>query len=225
MTIRLALSWMAVVAATPALADIPTIDAPTLTEHSKTSAAKVTLVPITTQRQTSNKGVGCAVTTGQKGNFADPTVQPQAGTGAAKIQAYAPDFKAVPDTHGATLGRQTLFTSSGNVVAGVDAGGQTIAAALTGFRAAGQLIGTSQTVMAAFDANSAARVQNNFTWNSVGIAANLWVTALNALNLAASGDQSRLAAALRFTSSGMSPWLTFKAGQTGTAQSSTSTSR
>ena len=50
--------------------------------------------------------------------------------------------------------------------------------------------------MASIDANSSARVQNGFAWNGVIGSANLWVTALNALNLSTTGNVSRAARAL-----------------------------
>jgi hypothetical protein len=51
--------------------------------------------------------------------------------------------------------------------------------------------------MAAIDMNSAARLQNNLAWNAAIGSANLWVTALNALNLALTSDMSRAATGMR----------------------------
>ncbi|WP_258598981.1 hypothetical protein [Mesorhizobium sp. AR07] len=183
----------------PACADIPTIDAAQLTEHSQTASATVNLVPITTQRQDANSGVKCAMTTGKKANVSDPTLQPQMGAGAKAIQGYAPDMPATPDAtaRGAALNSQSLFKSSGDVVAGLDASGQSLSAARTMFQAAGQQVGTAPTVMGAFDLNSAARLQNNLAWNSAIGSANLWVTALNAPNLAQTSDMSRAAMGMR----------------------------
>ena len=53
------------------------------------------------------------------------------------------------------------------------------------------------TVMAAFDMNSAARLQNILAWNGAIAAANLWLTAINALNLAGASDTSSVAAGMR----------------------------
>jgi len=105
--------------AIPALADIPVNDAAQLTQKSLTAGTTVKLVPVTTQRQDANNGVHCAVTTGKKANVTNPTVQPQSGAGAQAIQSYAPDQPTAPDTtaQGAALSDQTLFQSSGNVVA------------------------------------------------------------------------------------------------------------
>jgi hypothetical protein len=74
-------------------------------------------------------------------------------------------------------------------------------AAQSAFKAAGQQVGTAPTVMAAIDMNSAARLQNNLAWNSAIGSANLWVTALNALNLAMTSDMSRSALGMRATAS------------------------
>ena len=182
-----------------AAASIPTIDAAQLTQHARTSSSTVQLVPIEGKRKDANQGVHCAVTTGKKASVSDPTVQPQSGAGSRMIQSYAPDMPAAPvaGAQGAVLNSQTLFKSTGDVTAGVDAGHATIAAALSGFQTASRQVGTATTVMAALDMNSAARLQNGLAWSSVTGAANLWVQALNALNLSATSDASRTAIAMR----------------------------
>jgi hypothetical protein len=197
----LAFAWFVSIVgiAAPAAANIPVDDAAQLTQRSETAGATVKLVPITTQRQDANQGVKCAVTTGKKASIADPTVPPQAGAGSRTIQAYAPQMPAAPaaDAKGAALSSQTLFKATGDVVAGLDASRSTLDTAQTGFLAAGQLVGTATTVMAALDMNSAARLQNNLAWNGATGSANLWVTALNAMNLAMTSDMSRAATAMR----------------------------
>jgi hypothetical protein len=200
---------MAIVAAAllagiaPALADIPVNDAAQLTQRSQTAGATVKLVPVTTQREDANSGVKCAVTTGKKATITNPTVQPQSGAGRQAIQSYGPDLPATPDptAQGAALNSQTLFKSSGDVVAGLEASGSTLTTAQSAFKAASQQVGTAPTVMAAIDMNSAARLQNNLAWNSAIGSANLWVTALNALNLAMTSDMSRSALGMRATAS------------------------
>jgi hypothetical protein len=184
-----------------ALAAIPTNDAAQLTQHSETAGATIKLVPITTQRQGANQGVKCAVTTGKKASISDPTVRPQSGAGSQTIQSYAPDMPTTPaaDARGATLSGQTLFKSTGDVVAGLDASRSTLGASQSAFRTAGTEVGTATTVMATIDMNSAARVQNNLAWNGVTGSANLWVTALNALNLAGNSNMSRAAIGMRST--------------------------
>lgn len=184
-----------------AAASIPTIDAAQLTQHARTSSATVQLVPITTKRKDANRQVHCAVTTGKKASVADPAVQPQAGAGSRMIQSYAPDMPAapIPGSQGATLNSQTLFKSTGDVAAGLEASHTTLAAALSSFQATSRQVGTAKTVMAALDMNSAARMQNGLAWNSVASSADLWVQALNALNLAATSDASRAAIGMRTT--------------------------
>jgi hypothetical protein len=193
--------------AAPAFADIPVGDAAQLTQRSQTATATVKLVPVTTQRQGANSGIRCAVTTGKKASITDPTVQPKAGAGSQAIQSYAPDQPAAPDptAQGAALNSQTLFKSSGDVVAGFDEGRSTMSATTSAFQAAGQQVGTAPTVMAAIDMNSAARLQNNLVWNNAIGSANLWVTALNALNLAMTSDMSRSALGMRATASATQP--------------------
>ncbi len=184
-----------------AAASIPTIDAAQLTQHARTSSSTVQLVPIEGKRKDASQGVHCAVTTGKKAGVTDPMVPPQTGAGSRMIQSYAPDMPAglVAGAQGATLNSQTLLKSTGDVAAGVDAGHATTAAALSVFQTASRQVGTATTVMAALDMNSASRLQNGLAWNSVTDAANLWVQALNALNLAATSDASRAAMAMRTT--------------------------
>ena len=183
----------------PAIAAIPTDDAAQLTQRSQTSAATVKLVPITIQRKDANKGVNCSVTTGKKASITDPTVKPQPGAGARSIQPYAPAMPAAPapEARGPTRSSQEHFRTTGDVVAGVEASRSTIGVAETSLRTAGQQAGTAPTVMGALDANSAVRVQVGQAWNGATGSANLWVTALNALNLARTNDLSRAALGMR----------------------------
>lgn len=185
----------------PALADIPVSDAAQLTQKSLTAGSTVKLVPVTTQRQNANKGVRCAVTTGKKANITNPTVQPQNAAGVQAIQPYAPDQSPAPDpaAQGAAANSQALFQSSASVVAGVNASGSTMSTAKSDFQSASQQVGTAPTVMASIDMNSGARLQNNLAWNGVIGSANIWVTAINALNLATTSDMSSTAAAMRAT--------------------------
>lgn len=182
-----------------ARANVPIKDAAQLTKRSETSATTVKLLPVTTQRQDANKGVNCAVTTGKKVDVKDPAGQAQPGAGAAKIQPYSPNASVTPDpaARGAQLNRQTLFQNAGTVVGGLDASRSGIGAAQAAFGIAGAQAGTAETVMAALDMNSAARLQNNLTWNSVTTSVNLWLTAINALNLASNSDRSSAALGMR----------------------------
>jgi hypothetical protein len=186
-------------AMTPALANIPVNDAAQLTQKSETASTTIKLVPITTQRKEASSGVKCAVTTGKKASITNPTVPAQAGAGAQTIHSYGPDLPLTKDAiaQGAALNSQTLFQSSGDVVGGLDASRSTITSAQSGFQTATSQVGTGQTVMAAIDMNSAARLQNNLVWNNVIGSANLWVTAINALNLAQTSDMSRAATGMR----------------------------
>ncbi len=192
--------------ATQARASIPVDDAAQLTQRSLTSSTTVKLVPVTTQRKDANKGVKCAVTTGKKANVTDPTTKPKDGAGSQTIHAYAPDLPATPDptAQGAALNSQMMFKSSGDVVAGLDASRSTLSTAQSGFKTAGRQVGSATTVMAAIDMNSAARLQNDVAWNGVTASTNLWVTALNALNLATVSDTSRAAGGMQASSTGAS---------------------
>ena len=182
-----------------ARAEIPTTDAAVLTQRSQISSTTIKLVPITTGRKDADQGVNCAVTTGKKANVTDPTVKPQTGAGSRTIRSYAPDMPAAPapDARGFALSSQTLFKSAGDVVGGLDASRSTLGAAASAFRTTAQQVGTAPTVMGALDMNSGARIQNNLAWNGTIGSANLWVTALNALNLARTSDASRAALGMR----------------------------
>ena len=202
--------WLLVLAAIPAFgdagsafADIPVTDAAQLTQKSDTASTTVQLVPVTAGRLGAHQGVHCAMTTGKKAALANPTAQPQAGAGALAVQTYSPDQPVTPNAAalGAALNSQTLFQSAGNVVGGVVAGQATIISAQSALQSAGQQVGTAPTVMAAFDMNSAARLQKGLAWNGAIAAANLWVTAINALNLAAASDTSSAAVGMRMSMS------------------------
>ncbi|MGX7743971.1 hypothetical protein [Rhodopseudomonas parapalustris] len=196
-----------VLAPLPALAAIPVEDAAQLTQHSMTSSSTVKLVPITTQRKDANGGVKCAVTTGKKASITDPTVKAQNGAGTDLIRNYAPELATQPTeaATGGALNRQTHFNTAGDVVAGIDASRSTMAAASRRLQSEGGQVGGAATVMASIDANSSVRVQNGFAWNGVIGSANLWMTALNALNLSVTGNTSSAAGGMRAVSSPQLP--------------------
>lgn len=183
-----------------ASASIPTIDAAELTQHARTSSTTVQLVPIMSKRKDANQSVHCAVTTGQKTGVIDPAVPAQAGAGSRMIQPYAPDMP-VAGSQGAALASQTLFKTTGDIAAGLEASQATLAKTLSAFQDASRQVGTAATVMAAFDMNAATRLRNGLAWNHVIGSANLWGQGLNALDLAVTSDASRLATAMRFTGS------------------------
>lgn len=211
------------VGAWPALADVSVNDAALLTKQSQTAATTVNLIAIKNRRKDTSKGVNCAMTTGKKADITNPTVQPQGDDGARKVQSYSPENSVTPaaGAKGAALSNQMLFQYAANVVGGLDAGRSTLQAAQSAFQTSGRLVGTSDTVMAALDMNSAARTQNNLAWNETINAANLWATAVNALNLARISDGSRAAGGMR--AGGVTrPTSTGSACPTGTTKPNTS---
>ena len=199
---------LALASATPARADIPTNDAAELNQQSQTSSTTIKLTPVTANRQNAGNGVHCAVTTPKKADVVNPTVQPQAGAGAAAIRSYSPSMPATPapGATGGTLSSQTLFSSAGDVVGGVGASQSTLVAASSNYQGMTGQVGTAPTVMGAFDMNSAARLQNGLAWNNIVGSANLWVLAINALNLAAASDMSQAALGMQ-TSNTPAPTL------------------
>jgi hypothetical protein len=127
--------------------------------------------------------------------------------GAAAIQSYSPSMPSAPaaGATGGVLSSQTLFSTAGNVVGGVSASQSTLSAANSNYQTMIPQVGTAPTIQGAFDMNSSARVQNDLTWNNVIGSANLWVTAINALNLALTSDMSRAATGMRSSDAATSP--------------------
>ena len=114
----------------PALAAIPVRDAAQLDRKIETSGAVIKLVPVTKKRESGNRGIKCAVTTGKKADVADPAVKPKPGGGAKIIAPYGPDMPATPPpgATGGGLSRQYLFKEAGDVAGAVTASQASVAA-------------------------------------------------------------------------------------------------
>ncbi|PZN93006.1 MAG: hypothetical protein DCF30_22290 [Hyphomicrobiales bacterium] len=198
-TIEACLLVVGLLGVAPAYAAIPVNDAKQLDEKAATSGTTIKLVPITTQRRTANDGVKCAVTTGKKAEVKDPATKAETGAGAKTIQAYAPTMPATPaaDAKGGALASQHHFKTTSDVVGGLEASRTSLTSAQSAFQQASQQVGTAKTIMAAIDMNSAARTQNGLAWSGATNASNIWVTAINALNLARTSDRSRSAGGLK----------------------------
>ena len=200
-------SWMlATLLALPAHANIPVTDAAQLDRHSQTAGAGVKLVPLTGQRKVAGKGIKCSVTTGKQGSIRDPAGPAAAGAGVKMIQSFGPSMPASPgaDARGVEFSGQTHFKTTGDVVGGLEASRASLAAAQAEFTSAGLQVGTAPTVMGAIDMNSAARVQNGLAWNGAITSANAWLTAINALNVAITSDESRAAIGMQMGGGGPS---------------------
>ena len=186
------------IAGCPAMAAVPVNDAAQLERKSVTSGTTLEMKSVLTQQNQKRSGVKCAVTTGKKGSVQNPATEPNAATGSNAVKPYGPNLPSVPEqgATGGTLNEQTLGATAGKTVAGVDASQSGIAATGDAYRARSGETGRAGTVMQAFDENSSIRVQNGMTWNQVMNATNLWVQALNALNLASQSDMSQGAGAV-----------------------------
>lgn len=180
-------------------AAVPTIDDAQLSQHSATSNTVIKLVPIQQGSKAGTQGIHCSVTTGKKASVTNPAVTPSPASGVQKIQPYAPDMPATATVGatGAQLGNETFFQSAGSVTAGIDAGQSTITANKSVYQALGPQVGTAPTIMGAWDQNTAVRVQNGLSWNDAIGAVNLWVTALNAMNLDRINAESRAAGVIQ----------------------------
>lgn len=223
MLVALAILVASLILALPALANIPVNDAAQLDRHAQTAGATTKLVPLTGQRKDANTGIKCSVTTGKQGSVKDPAIRPVAGAGAKVIQKYDPSMPAVPAAYarGGLLASQTHFSTTGNVIGDIEASRSSLAAAQDAFRTAGLQAGSAPALMGAIDMNSAARVQNGLAWNGAIDSANVWLTAINALNLALASDASRAAAAMEMGSGGQSR-TTYPACPAGMAGNATS---
>jgi len=202
----------------PAISAVPVNDAAQLERKSVTSGTTIEMKSVLSQQNQKRAGVKCAVTTGKKGSVQNPSSEPNAATGSNAVRPYGPDLPAQPQqgATGGTLNEQTLGATAGKTVAGVDASQSGVAATGDAYRARSGETGRTQTVMQAFDENSSIRIQNGMTWNQTMNAVNLWVQALNVLNLAAQSDMSQGAGAVNpLTPPGPTP-ATCPTGYTGT---------
>ncbi len=169
-----------------ARADIPTLDAAQLDRHTNTANTKVQLVPVVTNHKSANQGIRCATTTGKKGATTNTTATPNAAAGNSTVLSSAPNVPTAvaPAATGPNLALQTQGAQTSAVASGVVADQQTVASGASALSSLGSQVGSSQTVMAAWDANSSARAQQGLTFNNViGAVAGL-AQAYNVANLA-----------------------------------------
>ncbi len=187
-------------APTQARADIPTIDAAQLDQHANTSAAKVKLVPVVTDHATSRRGIHCATTKGRKGSVLNTAAPANTAAGQSAVQSSAPGAPTAvaSGATGADLAAQYQGSQTAGVAADVAGGQQTVANGSAALTQQGASVGTSQTVMAAWDANSIARAQQGTTFNNVISAVTALAQAYNLANLASVELASRSGASLTY---------------------------
>jgi hypothetical protein len=124
-----------------------------------------------------------------------------------------------PGTTGGTLSEQQLGSETGKVISGVEAAQGTVQATEHAYRARSGEVGSTKTVMEAFDQNTSIRVQNGMSWNQTIATTNLLVQALNALNLANQSETSQGARVLVGPQPPVLPGRTCPAGMTGSGTS------
>ena len=180
------LSMAAALVCTPVRADIPTIDAAQLDQHANTANMKVKLVPVVTNHATARQGVHCATTTGQKGTVSNTAAPANAAVGQNAVQSSAPGTPTSVTTGatGATLSVQDQGRQTAAVAAGAAGSQQTVTNGSSVLSQQSSAVGTSQTVMAAWDANSIARTQQATTFNNVIAAVTALTQAYHVANLA-----------------------------------------
>ena len=183
-----------------ARADVPTIDAAQLDQHTNIANTKVKLIPIVTNHATADQGIHCAATKGQKGAVTNTTATPNAATGASAVQSAAPSAPtAVSSTAtGPTLALQNQGSQTAAVASGISADQQTVTSGTSALSSQGSQVGTSPTVMSAWDANSSARTQQGLTFNNViGAVAGL-AQAYNVANMASIQISSQSGSSLAY---------------------------
>ena len=197
----------AALACTPACADIPTIDAAQLDQHTHTANTKVKLVPVVTNHATARQGVHCATTTGQKGTVSNTAAPANTAVGQNAVQSSAPGTPTTVTTGatGATLSVQDQGSQTAAVAAGATGSQQTVTNGSSALTQQGATVGTSQTVMAAWDANSAARTQQATTFNNVISAITTLTQAYNVANLAHVEIASQSGSSLSYPSTSPTP--------------------
>lgn len=218
MTRLLLILTLALFLGSHALAAVPTRDAAILERRAQQSGHKAELKTILLDHKKKREGINCAVTKGGRGNVQNPESPANPATGSNAVQRYAPGTPAapLPGATGGTLSEQQLGSETGKVISGVEATQGTVQATTEAYRARSGEVGSTKTVMEAFDQNTSIRIQNGMSWNQTIATANLLVQALNALNLASQSDTSQGARVLVGPRPPLLPGRTCPAGMTGT---------
>ncbi len=181
--------------ASSANADVPVNDALRLNQQAQTLQHVTTTQTAVGGTRTATGGIACATTTGQHAAVVNPTATPQ--DGAATLQALAPHLATLgPAMGSAQSSFSSLGAAVGGVLAGLNAGAQTIGSTASAYQNLSGLIGTAATVMQAMDQNSAVRAQNGETATAAVVAANQLTQAYNTKNLMALSQTSGVANAL-----------------------------
>lgn len=187
----------------PARANVPVDDEAQLNRKTETRKHTNDMVPVQQDHQKGQKGINCATHTGQKGTARDTTAPKNDNAGREAVKKYDPETPAAPaaNAQGPALANQTIQSSAANVVAGNMSTQTTITNTTPAYQQASSQAGQAATIMAGYDQNSSGGVQNGMTWNQVMASANLWVEALNAMNVAEVAATSQATLAMRFV-----PW-------------------
>jgi len=107
----------------------------------------------------------------------------------------------VPTATGPTLALQNQGSQTAAVASGVAGDQQTVTSGASALSSQGSQVGTSQTVMAAWDANSSARTQQGLTFNNVITAVIGLAQAYNVANMANVQISSQSGLSLTYPSS------------------------
>ncbi|MCV3242007.1 hypothetical protein [Mesorhizobium sp. ZC-5] len=184
-----------------AMAAVPVSDSSILSQRSEDKADKVQIKLIQEDTKSATQGVKCSVTTPKKAqNVTSPKASVDPASGRASLEQVNPDVKgstAFASTGtgsgavGGNAGERSLLDSTGQVAGGMNGSMSTVGPNKQVFETMGQDIGTDQTVMEAFDRNSAIRAQGGLTFNEVIQATGFFAQAFNVRNIGTATLTSR----------------------------------
>lgn len=182
-------------------ANIPVSDQAILEKKSETASKKVKIKKLIDDQGKARDGVRCAVTTGKKAKVTDPRSDPNSSKGENSIKKFDTGSARPESGKGsvARIGSDTMaWDTVSSILANQDATGQSVSANQQSYASLGNSIGSSQTVMQAFDENSGIRSQNALSWNTAIQTATALTKALNLINLQNNSDKSRASSSIGF---------------------------
>lgn len=224
---RVTLISILVLSASPALANVPVGDSALLNRKSETATTITNLKPIVKSTSDKAKGVNCAVTkSGQKADARDPSTPKNTATGRGIVEKVAPSVQPNP-TRGSSAGlaaERNAVAETTDVVASSAARHSSLDAVKQQYESLKPRIGSSETIKASMDENSAIRSQNGIVWNTTVDAANSWTQALNVINMLMVANMSQASGAIRTPQPPIPPTTPAPVCPTGTTGSGTGAS-
>lgn len=192
-----ALALLACMWTSVASAAVPVKDAAILDRKSDTASSVVRLSPIQEQSLDRRRGVHCSVTTGRRASVENPIRQGDAAGATRSLSGMTGGGPVREGSSEAAFNADTMrYEETGSIMASVEGGQQAVSAARGTYDTMKGDVGSTQTVMEAFDQNSEIRTQNGMGFNSAINTLNELVKAMNLINKTTVTDQSRAAGGL-----------------------------